>query len=137
VHCRNVLRELTILRQLKCKAENIFTIDLLDIRIHRDEAQNKVSGIFLISDFVDNDLNKLLRSSVLENFSEAHIRVILYNILCSLNYLHSTGIMHRDIKPANILIDSFCRVKICDFGLARTTINNSKYQTSSTADSNG
>jgi mitogen-activated protein kinase 1/3 len=136
VHCRNVLRELTILRQLKCKAENIFTIYLLDIRIHRDEAQNKVSGIFLISDFVDNDLNKLLRSSVLENFSEAHIRVILYNILCSLNYLHSTGIMHRDIKPANILIDSFCRVKICDFGLARTTINNSKYQTSSTADSN-
>ena len=30
--------------------------------------------------------------------------------------------MHRDIKPANILIDTECNIKICDFGLARTTI---------------
>jgi len=67
-------------------------------------------------------LNKLLRSNLIQNFSESHIKVILYNILCSINYIHSTGIMHRDIKPANILIDSFCRVKICDFGLARTVL---------------
>lgn len=73
-------------------------------------------------EFVENDLNKLLRSNLIQNFSESHIKVILYNILCSINYIHSTGIMHRDIKPANILIDSFCRVKICDFGLARTVL---------------
>ena len=51
---------------------------------------------------------------------EEHIVIILYNILCGINFLHSANIMHRDIKPANILINSECEIKICDFGMART-----------------
>jgi serine/threonine protein kinase len=46
--------------------------------------------------------------------------VIVYNILCSLNAIHSAGVLHRDIKPSNILIDEDCQVKLCDFGLARS-----------------
>jgi formylglycine-generating enzyme required for sulfatase activity len=34
---------------------------------------------------------------------------------------HATGLIHRDIKPANVLIESgHQRVKVTDFGLART-----------------
>lgn len=44
----------------------------------------------------------------------------MYNLLCSLNFVHTANIMHRDIKPGNILIDYECRARICDFGLART-----------------
>jgi mitogen-activated protein kinase 1/3 len=51
--------------------------------------------------------------------SESHVVTIIYNALCSLNYMHTANIMHRDIKPANLLIDSNCTVKICDFGLSR------------------
>jgi len=46
--------------------------------------------------------------------------VIVYNIICSLNAIHSAGVLHRDIKPSNILIDEDCQVKLCDFGLARS-----------------
>jgi len=59
--------------------------------------------------------------------------IILYNILCGMNFIHSANILHRDIKPANILINGECTIKICDFGLARTmpeelakTINSKK-----------
>ena len=57
-----------------------------------------------------------------ENVSmdEEHVKIIIYNLLCSLNFIHSAQIMHRDLKSANVLINSDCNVKICDFGLART-----------------
>jgi serine/threonine protein kinase len=51
-----------------------------------------------------------------------HLKILLYNLLCSLNFLHSANIMHRDVKPGNILVDDFCQVKICDFGLSRTVL---------------
>ncbi|EAY02052.1 hypothetical protein TVAG_383550 [Trichomonas vaginalis G3] len=37
----------------------------------------------------------------------------------ALCYMHDQGIAHCDIKLSNILIDSFGRAKLCDFGLAQ------------------
>ena len=53
------------------------------------------------------------------DFNEQHITVLLYNMLCSMNFVHTADLIHRDIKPANILVDSNCQVKICDFGFSR------------------
>ena len=30
---------------------------------------------------------------------------------------------HRDLKPKNILANANCKLKICDFGLARVSFN--------------
>ena len=49
-----------------------------------------------------------------------HALVILYNLLCGLNFLNTAGIIHRDIKPQNILVKDDCVIRICDFGMARS-----------------
>ena len=72
-------------------------------------------------EYIDTDVKKVLKSVTNgTQISEDHIKTILYNLLCCLNFLHSANILHRDIKPANILMTDNCSTKICDLGLART-----------------
>ena len=45
---------------------------------------------------------------------------ILHEILSGLSCAHSQGVVHRDLKPDNILLTDMDKVKISDFGLARS-----------------
>ncbi|KAF7558369.1 hypothetical protein G7046_g5777 [Stylonectria norvegica] len=40
-------------------------------------------------------------------------------ILDSIDYMHSRGVIHRDLKPENVLLDDQMHVKITDFGTAK------------------
>ena len=49
------------------------------------------------------------------------VQYFLYQILRGLKYIHSANVLHRDLRPSNLLLNANCDLKICDFGLARTT----------------
>ena len=80
--------------------------------------QSKLTYIFVVMEECELDLNKMLNECEVD-LDQEHVVIILYNLICAVNYIHSTNVMHRDIKAANILIDANCNVKICDFGLSR------------------
>lgn len=80
------------------------------------------NGIFLVLNWVDQDLKQIFTESSImpPSFDRDHVKIILYNILCAINYLQTANIIHRDLKPGNLLITDTCGIKICDFGLARS-----------------
>lgn len=54
-------------------------------------------------------------------YTEDTARQIIYEILSTVEYLHSHDIVHRDLKPENILLSDaseITSIKIADFGLA-------------------
>lgn len=42
--------------------------------------------------------------------------------MCCICFL-AANVFHRDLKPKNILANADCKLKICDFGLARVSFN--------------
>jgi serine/threonine protein kinase len=68
----------------------------------------------------------MAHNTQLSHIGPKHINMISYNLVCALNFIHSSGLVHRDLKPSNILIDDLCNVKICDFGLSRSIAKHNK-----------
>jgi serine/threonine protein kinase len=46
---------------------------------------------------------------------------LFLQVVQAVHHGHTKGVIHRDLKPDNILVDSFGKVKVIDFGVARAT----------------
>ncbi len=55
-----------------------------------------------------------------DRFTKDEVLCLMFQLLDALHYAHESGVVHRDIKPANLMVDRDGRVKITDFGIART-----------------
>ncbi len=53
-------------------------------------------------------------------FSDADIATIAAQLCEALGHAHEHGVWHRDVKPSNVIMTKSGRVKIADFGIART-----------------
>jgi serine/threonine protein kinase len=90
-----------------------------------DQGETTDGRHYLVSEFIDGcDLRRLLKAQRLEPAKAFEI----YDKVCTgITHAHERGIVHRDIKPANILVGSDGTVKIADFGLAKTLVDDSHW----------
>lgn len=108
---QRTFREIMFLQELNASHhENI--IRLLNVL----KADND-RDIYLVFEYMEINLHAVIRANILE---EVHKRYILYQCIKAILYMHSGQLLHRDMKPSNVLLNSDCRVKICDLGLARS-----------------
>eukprot|EP00249_Psilotum_nudum_P021782 c28244_g2_i1 orf=498-1646(-) len=113
IDAKRTLREIKLLRHMD--HENIIGIkDIIPPPRRQD-----FNDVYVVYELMDTDLHQIIRSG--QSLTEEHCQYFLYQILRGLKYIHSANVLHRDLKPSNLLVNANCDLKICDFGLARTT----------------
>ncbi len=112
------VREISLLKELK--HENI-------VKLHEIIFDTgHTNQLYLVFELLSCDLKRYFSKCKLQHttISQQQIKHYLYQILNGISYCHSLRIFHRDLNPQNILIDvNTERIRIADFGLARTLPN--------------
>jgi ABC-type transport system substrate-binding protein/tRNA A-37 threonylcarbamoyl transferase component Bud32 len=109
-------------RRFEAEAQVVARLDHPAIVSIHDFGQHEESLFFVMPVVEGENLRKLIRekSLLLGEILDAGIGVAE-----ALEYSHSRGVVHRDIKPENIMVtrpgDGTLRVRVMDFGLARTS----------------
>lgn len=79
-------------------------------------------AVYIVLDLVEGGelFDKVVE---LEKYDEATAKLLFYQMVLAIKYLHDQGISHRDLKPENILLsDSGNKetlIKVTDFGLSK------------------
>ncbi|KVI07885.1 Mitogen-activated protein (MAP) kinase, conserved site-containing protein [Cynara cardunculus var. scolymus] len=110
-----ILREIKLLRLLRHP-------DIVEIRhIMLPPSRREFRDIYVVFELMESDLHQVIRAN--DDLTPEHYQFFLYQLLRGLKYIHSANVFHRDLKPKNILANADCKLKICDFGLARVSFN--------------
>ncbi|KAK6935972.1 Protein kinase domain [Dillenia turbinata] len=113
IDAKRTLREIKLL----CHMDHDNIIKIKDII--RPPNKEKFEDVYIVYELMDTDMHQIIRSS--QPLTNDHCQYFLYQLLRGLKYVHSANVLHRDLKPSNLLLNANCDLKICDFGLARTT----------------
>ncbi|KAL1356860.1 hypothetical protein HN51_008840 [Arachis hypogaea] len=110
-----ILREIKLLRLLRHP-------DIVEIRhIMLPPSRREFKDVYVVFELMESDLHQVIKAN--DDLSPEHYQFFLYQLLRGLKYIHSANVFHRDLKPKNILANADCKLKICDFGLARVSFN--------------
>ncbi|XP_024527404.1 mitogen-activated protein kinase 15 isoform X1 [Selaginella moellendorffii] len=110
-----ILREIKLLRLLRHP-------DIVEIKhIMLPPSRREFKDIYVVFELMESDLHQVIKAN--DDLTPEHYQFFLYQLLRALKYIHTANVFHRDLKPKNILANADCKLKICDFGLARVAFN--------------
>uniref|UniRef100_A0A7N0V4B2 mitogen-activated protein kinase n=1 Tax=Kalanchoe fedtschenkoi TaxID=63787 RepID=A0A7N0V4B2_KALFE len=110
-----ILREIKLLRLLRHP-------DIVEIKhIMLPPSRREFRDIYVVFELMESDLHQVIKAN--DDLTPEHHQFFLYQLLRGLKYMHTANVFHRDLKPKNILANADCKLKICDFGLARVSFN--------------
>ncbi|KAK1326432.1 Mitogen-activated protein kinase 10 [Acorus calamus] len=110
-----ILREIKLLRLLRHP-------DIVEIKhILLPPSRREFKDIYVVFELMESDLHQVIKAN--DDLTKEHYQFFLYQLLRALKYIHTANVYHRDLKPKNILANANCKLKICDFGLARVAFN--------------
>ncbi|TKY49261.1 Mitogen-activated protein kinase 19 [Spatholobus suberectus] len=84
-------------------------------------SKREFKDIYVVFELMESDLHQVIKAN--DDLTREHHQFFLYQMLRALKYMHTASVYHRDLKPKNILANANCKLKVCDFGLARVAFN--------------
>ncbi|EAL71207.1 glycogen synthase kinase 3 [Dictyostelium discoideum AX4] len=111
-------RELQIMKMLN-------HINIVSLKNSFYTSDNDEVYLNLVLEYVPDTVYRVSRhySMSKQPVPNIFVKLYIYQLCRSINYIHSLGICHRDIKPQNLLLDtSTSTLKLCDFGSAKILI---------------
>ncbi|CAD1474514.1 unnamed protein product [Heterotrigona itama] len=125
----STLREIATLKQLE-RFEHPHIVRLLDVcqgnYLHlpsidgTSDRLDRGLTLWLVFEHVERDLASYMSSCSRSGIAAHLLKQMSKEILRGVEFLHSHRIIHRDLKPQNLLVSREGRIKIADFGLAKT-----------------
>ncbi|KAI5084182.1 hypothetical protein GOP47_0000351 [Adiantum capillus-veneris] len=109
---KRVLREVCIMRRLV----HPYIISLTDVFLNRSEDITDGVDLYIATEFAEKGDMCHFKGSL----SPHDVKSLMWQLLLGVNYMHSCRVWHRDMKTDNTLLMEKMRVKLCDFGLARS-----------------
>ncbi|MBI3725288.1 protein kinase [bacterium] len=83
------------------------------------DSEEAYATYFIIMEKVEGTvLSRLIDTQGIMPFEQS--RSYLRQLASALDFAHARGIVHRDIKPSNVIIEPDGKVKLMDFGIAKT-----------------
>ena len=109
VDAQRTYREVMYLQELNGHENIVRLMGIVRAHNNRD--------LYLVFEYMETDLHAVIKAKILQGI---HKQCIFYQLLKALKYIHSGELIHRDLKPSNLLINADCKIKVADFGLARS-----------------
>mmetsp|Transcript_12083 Transcript_12083/g.20374 ORF Transcript_12083/g.20374 Transcript_12083/m.20374 type:complete len:274 (+) Transcript_12083:3-824(+) len=115
------------------------------IKIKEMIHNKKDAEVNIVFEYCERNLYQEIQEHARNNVTipEKFIKVVMYQAVASLAYMHKNGFMHRDIKPENFLINKKAsndaaaqqpfqsienvQLKLADFGLAKPFASSPKH----------
>mgnify|MGYP000213942388 CR=1 FL=1 len=94
-------------------------VKLLDFYYSKNNQNKLIQNI--VFEYMDDNLENMIQAKYKnkDRFREKEIKLMIYQVLRGLDFIHGKNIVHRDLKPENLLWKRGGVVKICDFGSSK------------------